>query len=151
MRPRKGQMICLQPSRPDALKHVIHAPEVYLVPRSSGKIMVGATVEDVGYDKTVSPEVVQSFQEAAARLVPELESAPVVASWAGLRPGSPDDLPVLGETETPGVFVASGHFRNGILLAPITARVMADLIEGKKPAFDLDAFSPARFAGAPSS
>jgi len=146
VRPRKGQMLYLQPKNPALLRHVVRAPEVYLVPRSSGKILVGATVEDVGYDKTVSPEVIQDLHRAAGLVVPDLASAPIVPSWAGLRPGTPDDLPILGETETRGVFIASGHFRNGILLAPVTARVIANLIAGKSPEVDISAFAPTRFA-----
>ena len=146
VRPRKGQMIYLQPQHPALLQHVVRTPEVYLVPRSSGKILAGATVEDVGYDRNVSPAVVQQLHRAAAEFVPQLESAPVIASWAGLRPGTPDDLPLLGKTETPGLLMAAGHFRNGILLAPITARIMADLIGNKTPAEDLSAFSPSRFS-----
>lgn len=145
VRPRKGQMLYLQPQRSGLLKHVVRAPEVYLVPRSSGKILVGATVEDVGYDKTIQPAAIQKLHDAAGHIVSELAMASVIASWAGLRPGSPDDLPLLGPTETPGVFIASGHFRNGILLAPITAGIMADLIAGKVPEPDISAFTPARF------
>jgi glycine oxidase len=111
--------------------------------------LVGATVEDVGYDKTVQPETVRRLHAAAARLVPQLASAAVIETWAGLRPGTPDDLPLLGATATPGLFLASGHFRNGILLAPITARVMADLATGKPPAADISAFSPLRFENPP--
>lgn len=146
VRPRKGQMLYLQPENPALLKHVVRSPEVYLVPRSSGKVLVGATVEDVGYDKSVAQQMIHRLHSDAAQFVPELASAAVVASWAGLRPGTPDDLPILGRTETPGVFIASGHFRNGILLAPITALIMADLIAGKASALDIDAFSPARFS-----
>lgn len=145
VRPRKGQMLYLQPQRPGVLKHVVRAPEVYVVPRSSGKILVGATVEDVGFDKTVEPEVIRRLHHAAAQVVPDLSAAEVVASWAGLRPGSPDDLPILGPTESPGVFIAGGHFRNGILLAPITAKIMAELITGRAPETDISAFSPTRF------
>src|SRR5260370_36446173 len=121
----------LQPQRAGLLEHVINAFEVYLVPRSSGKILVGATVEDVGFDKTVEPDVIANLHHAAAALVPELAAAQVVESWAGLRPGSPDDLPLLGETETRGSFIANGHFRHGILFAPVTARIIAALGMGK--------------------
>jgi glycine oxidase len=148
VRPRKGQSLYVQPKRSGLLQHVVVAPEVYMVPRSSGKVLIGATVEDVGYDKTVEPETVQSLHRAAGELVPELASAPITESWAGLRPGTPDDLPLLGETETPGVFIASGHFRNGILLAPVTAYILADLIAGKRAPMDISAFSPLRFATA---
>ena len=146
VRPRKGQSLYVQPKRASLLGHVIAAPEVYLVPRSSGKILIGATVEDVGYDKTVEPETVQRLYRAAVELAPELASATVTESWAGLRPGTPDNLPILGETEIPGVFIASGHFRNGILLAPVTARIMADLVTKKPVPLDISAFSPHRFA-----
>lgn len=146
VRPRKGQMLYLQPQEPQLLNRVLRTPEVYLVPRSSGKILVGATVEDVGYDKTVEPEVIRQLHDSAGQFVPALAEAPVVASWAGLRPGSPDDLPLLGPTDRCGQFIAGGHFRNGILLAPVTAKIMADLIGGRTPSVDISDFSPARFA-----
>ncbi|HEY6248560.1 MAG TPA: FAD-dependent oxidoreductase, partial [Candidatus Angelobacter sp.] len=145
VRPRKGQMLYLEPQQTGLLNRVLRTPEVYLVPRSSGRILVGATVEDVGFDKTVERQVIQHLHQSAAGFIPQLASAPVVSSWAGLRPGTPDDLPILGQTETPGVLIASGHFRNGILLAPITARIMADLVSGQLPEIDISAFSPARF------
>ncbi|HMF91881.1 MAG TPA: FAD-dependent oxidoreductase [Candidatus Angelobacter sp.] len=150
VKPRKGQALYLQPDCTDLLQHVVASPEVYLVPRSSGKIFAGATVEDVGYDKTVQPEVIRQLHAAAARLVPQLASATVIECWAGLRPGTPDDLPLLGATATPGLFLASGHFRNGILLAPVTARIMGDLAMGKGPSADISAFSPLRFAPIPA-
>jgi len=146
VKPRKGQMLYLQPQTANLLTHVLRAPEVYLVPRSSGKILVGATVEDVGFNKTVEAETMHHLHRQAARFVPELASAKVVSSWAGLRPGTPDDLPVLGETQIKGIFIASGHFRNGILLAPATAKLMADLLREKPLPMDLSAFRPSRFA-----
>ena len=148
VKPRKGQMLYLQPTRTDLLSHVVHAPEVYLVPRSTGKILVGATVEDVGFDKTVTPSTINEFHRIAGRYLPELASAPVAESWAGLRPGTPDDLPILGATDIRGVFIATGHFRNGILLAPVTAKIMADLVTGKTPTQDISAFGVSRFAPA---
>jgi glycine oxidase len=148
IKPRKGQMLAVHP-RDVELEHVIHAPGIYLVPRSSGRLVIGATVEDVGFDKTVEPETIQELHHAAVELVPELASAEIVASWAGLRPGTPDDLPTLGKTEVQGVFTASGHYRNGILLAPVTARIMANLCTGRAAGLDISAFSPLRFAGAP--
>lgn len=145
IRPRKGQMLYLGPKQNNLLQHVVHAPEVYIVPRSTGKILVGATVEDVGFNKTVTLSTIQGLLKASTQYLPELASAPVTDSWAGLRPGTPDDLPMLGLTDTPGVFIASGHFRNGILLAPVTARIMADVVTGKTPAFDISAFAASRF------
>jgi glycine oxidase len=148
VRPRKGQMLSVGWPGSALLEHVVMTPEVYMVPRSSGKLVIGATVEDVGFDKTVEAAAIDTLHRAAARFVPHLEAAPVIESWAGLRPGSPDDLPLLGETETPRVFTATGHFRNGILLAPVTARIMANLITGQPAGIDISAFSPARFVAA---
>jgi glycine oxidase len=125
---------------------VLRTPEVYVVPRSSGKILIGATVEDVGFDKSVNPSAIQQLLAAAIKHLPELASAPITQSWAGLRPGTPDDLPIIGPTNIPRVFLATGHFRNGILLAPVTAQIVADLIHGHPSALDISAFSPARFA-----
>jgi glycine oxidase len=144
-RPVKGQMLCLaMPSR-EFIKHVIRAPEVYLIPRSDGRLLVGATVEDAGFDKRIVPETIQHLHQAALKLVPKLADARILEDWAGLRPGTPDNLPILGATGTPGYYVATGHFRDGILLAPITAEVMATVIEGRQPEFDLNSFSPVRF------
>jgi glycine oxidase len=145
VRPRKGQMLYVYPET-SVLQHVLRAPDVYIVPRSSGKILIGATVEDVGFDKSIDPSTIRNLQNAAAKYVPALASAPVTQSWAGLRPGTPDDLPILGPTETPHVFAATGHFRNGILLAPITAQIMADLIFGRPSPLDISAFSHHRFS-----
>ncbi len=144
-RPVKGQMLCLaMPSR-TLLKHVIRTPQVYLIPRSDGRLLVGATVEEAGYDKRTDPPTIQRLYRAALNLVPKLKDAKILEDWAGLRPGTPDALPILGATGIPGYYVATGHFRDGILLAPITAQVMADVIEGGNPEYDLSAFSPARF------
>jgi glycine oxidase len=149
-RPVKGQMLCLiSPSR-DLLKHVIRAPEAYLIPRSDGRILVGTTVEEAGFDKRTDIDAIQRLHRAAITLTPELRNAKILEDWAGLRPGTPDALPILGATETPGYYVATGHFRDGILLAPITARIMADVITGNELAYDLDAFSPSRFSNSES-
>jgi glycine oxidase len=145
-RPVKGQMLCLAAPSRTLLKHVIRTPEAYLIPRSDGRIIVGTTVEEAGFDKRTDVDTIQRLNRAAVALVPELRNAKILEDWAGLRPGTPDSLPILGPTATPGYYVATGHFRDGILLAPITAQVMADLIIGKDPAFDLDTFSPSRFS-----
>ncbi len=144
-RPVKGQMLCLlMPSR-TFLRHVIRSPQVYLIPRSDGRLLVGATVEEAGFDKRTDIPTIQRLHRAALDLVPELRNGKILEDWAGLRPGTPDALPILGPTETPGYFVATGHFRDGILLAPITAEVMAAVIEDRPPEYDLAPFSPARF------
>jgi glycine oxidase len=142
-RPVKGQMLSLIGG--PQLRHVLRAPEVYLVPRSDGRLLVGATVEEAGYDKRTNAAAIAGLHQAAVRLIPALATARRHEIWAGLRPGTPDDLPILGATSTPGYFVATGHFRDGILLAPITARLVAQVVTGAKPEYDLAAFSPQRF------
>ncbi len=143
-RPVKGQMLCLAMPKRDLIKHVVRS-DVYLIPRSDGRLLVGATVEEAGFDKRTDPATLQSQLRKATALVPKLAEAKILEDWAGLRPGTPDNLPILGATATPGYYVATGHFRDGILLAPITARVMADLVEGRDPGYDLSPFSPSRF------
>ncbi|MBZ5597940.1 MAG: glycine oxidase ThiO [Acidobacteriia bacterium] len=147
-RPVKGQMLSVVGSAHHLLHHVIRSPEVYLVPRSDGRILIGATVEEAGYDKRTDATIIHRMHQAAIRMVPALSGARVLEAWAGLRPGTPDDLPILGATATPGYFVAAGHFRDGILLAPITAHLMAQLLTGVHPDCDLAPFSCARFARA---
>jgi glycine oxidase len=145
-RPVKGQMLCLiMPSR-ELIRHVIRSPEVYLIPRSDGRLLVGATVEEAGFDKRTDRPTIQRLHRAALALAPKLADAKILEDWAGLRPGTPDALPILGATETPGYFVATGHFRDGILLAPITAQIMAQLITSGDAGYDLKAFDPQRFA-----
>lgn len=145
-RPVKGQMLCLaMPSR-GFVTHVIRSPKAYLIPRSDGRLLVGATVEEAGFDKRTDPDTIQRLHRAALELVPGLREARILEDWAGLRPGTPDGLPILGATANPGYYVATGHFRDGILLAPITAHLMAAVIEGRKPEYDLASFSPARFS-----
>jgi glycine oxidase len=144
-RPVKGQMLAVACSEHDFLRHVIRAPEVYLVPRSDGRILIGSTLEEAGYDKRIDADTIHRLHQAALRLIPVLEKARILEAWAGLRPGTPDDLPILGTTSTPGYFVATGHFRDGILLTPVTAHVMAQVITGAQPDYDISRFSPLRF------
>ena len=144
-RPVKGQMLSVVGAPHGALQHVVRSPEVYLVPRSDGRILIGATVEEAGYDKRTVPTTIQRMHQAALQLLPALSQARILEDWAGLRPGTPDDLPILGATSIAGYFVATGHYRDGILLAPATAHVMAQVIAGLKPDHDLAPFSPERF------
>jgi glycine oxidase len=146
-RPVKGHMLALLPSRPHPIRHVIRhrASDVYLVPRRDGHIAIGSTVEEAGFDKRVDPDTILRLHQLAANLLPELGEARIHHSWTGLRPGTPDKLPILGATALPGCFIATGHFRNGILLAPPTALVMADLLIEVPPAIDLTPFVPSRF------
>lgn len=144
-RPVKGQMLCLLMPSHALVKHVIRSSEVYLIPRSDGRLLVGATVEEAGFDKRTDIATIQRLYRAALGLVPELRNGKILEDWAGLRPGTPDALPILGPTATPGYYVVTGHFRDGILLAPMTAEVMAAVIEDRAPEYDLAPFSPARF------
>jgi len=144
-RPVKGQMLCVIMPEKELVRHVIRTPDVYLIPRSDGRMLIGATAEEAGFDKQTVPEAIQKLRQAALDLVPKLNDARFLSAWAGLRPGTPDGLPILGATPTPGYFVATGHFRDGILLAPVTARVMGQVIAGKRPEYDLNLFAAARF------
>ena len=144
-RPVKGQMLCVEMPEKELVRHVVRAPEVYLIPRSDGRMLIGATAEEAGFDKRTVPETIERLRQAALDLVPRLADARILEAWAGLRPGTPDGLPILGATRTPGYFVATGHFRDGILLAPVTARVMGQMITGKNPSFDLKPFTSERF------
>ena len=132
-------------SREPILRHVVRSPEVYIVPRSDGRILIGASIEDAGYDKRVVPDTIQRMHREAIKLIPALTEARILEDWAGLRPGTPDNLPILGSAQTPGYFVATGHYRDGILLAPITAQLMAQVITGESPSLDLRSFSAQRF------
>lgn len=144
-RPVKGQILCVVMPRKEMLRHVIRAPDVYLIPRSDGRLLIGATQEEAGFDKRTMAATIQKLHRAALDVAPMLSDARILEAWAGLRPGTPDALPILGATSTPGFFVATGHFRDGILLAPVTARVMGQVINGESPPFELTAFRPERF------
>jgi glycine oxidase len=144
-RPVKGQMLCVIMPTKEFVRHVDRTTDVYLIPRTDGRMLIGATQEEAGFDKQTIPETIQKLRAAALDVVPKLAEARFLEAWAGLRPGTPDALPILGPTSTSGYFVATGHFRDGILLAPVTARVMGQVISGEKPEFDLKPFAPERF------
>jgi glycine oxidase len=144
-RPVKGQMLSVAMPTRNLLHHVVRTPDVYLVPRSDGRLLIGATLEEAGYDKHVDPDTIHRLHRAALSVVPALTEARILEDWAGLRPATPDALPLLGTTAVPGYFVATGHFRDGILLSPVTARAMAQVVTGENCSYDLRAFSPERF------
>jgi glycine oxidase len=129
VRPIKGQMLALRmdPAAP-LINHVIWAPGAYLVPRRDGRLLVGATVEERGYDASLTAGGVLTLLEAAWRVVPAVEELPIDEMWVGHRPGSRDDAPILGEGPLKGLVYATGHHRNGILLTPITADAIARLV-----------------------
>ncbi len=171
--PRKGQMVTVQLNGGQGLDCVLRTPELYLVPRGEGRVVVGATVEHAGFDKTVEPHAIAGLLRAAAELWPPIAQAEVLESWAGLRPGSLDELPIIGPLPTPmpgpmptprrdvseagatqtpapsiphpNCWIAAGHFRNGILLAPATALLISQAIRGETTEIDLAPFHPARF------
>jgi glycine oxidase len=143
VKPIKGQIL-LAGGTPDFCRHMILDGESYLIPRADGRILVGSTLEDVGFDKSVILETIGDLAVRGARLMPELGKLPMVTSWAGLRPATPDRLPYLGKGPLDGLIVATGHYRNGILLAPITAEIVADLLAGQPPVVDLAPFDPLR-------
>ncbi|MCA3269562.1 MAG: glycine oxidase ThiO [Thalassospira sp.] len=131
MRPVKGQMLALkQDKAAPLLRHVVWGEHIYLAPKSDGRLLVGATVEDIGFDEKVTAGGLYQLIERAYQLLPGILELPVVETWAGLRPGSLDDAPILGKTGIDGLFIASGHYRNGILLTPLTAEAVPGLLSG---------------------
>jgi glycine oxidase len=147
--PVRGQIALLN-TRPSFLKRILLQGKRYLVPRADGRVLVGSTEEEVGFDKRTTASAIGGLLAFAQRLAPALADASVEQCWAGLRPGSADGLPYLGRV--PGfdnLFVAAGHFRAGIQLSPITGLVMKELLMGQTPTVPLDAFRPDRPAAAP--
>jgi glycine oxidase len=146
VKPVRGQIVQLQlPSEP--FRCCIELGRRYLVPRRDGLILIGSTEEDAGFVKQNTTECVAELLSFAKSLIPTLAQAEVVRTWAGLRPGSPDELPLLGTV--PGysnLFVGAGHFRSGLQMSPATGRILADLMMGMTPEISLDGFQPDRFA-----
>ena len=138
-------MLCFQ-TEPPLTRHVIYSSRGYLVPRRDGRLLAGSTSEHVGFAKRVTDEGAVSIKSMAFEIAPGLESAAIVDSWAGFRPHAPDGLPVLGLADgINGLFYATGHYRNGILLAPITAEIIAEAVVNRKSSPFLETFSPNRF------
>ena len=147
IRPIKGQILRL--SGPEGLlalpvRGVVRGSSVYAVPRSNGEIVVGATQEEQGFDTRVTAGGVYELLRDVLALLPGLSEIDLVETWAGLRPGAPDNAPIIG-TGDDGIVYATGHYRNGILTAPITATAVAAVIQGREPPVDLSGFSPGRF------
>lgn len=145
VRPVKGQMVALGPVRGSAVAlpdRTIAGPGTYCVPRHDGRVLVGATVEEAGFDIAVQSAAVAGLIATAVRVLPALAALPRHSAWAGLRPGTPDGLPILGaDPEVTGLLYATGHYRNGILLAPITAEAVAALATGASPPMSLAPFA----------
>jgi glycine oxidase len=140
--PARGQMLAV---RGPNLTRVVHGAGCYLVPRCDGRLLIGATVEYAGFERAVTVAGLRSLFDAAVRLVPSIESSVVVESWSGLRPDTPDHLPILGASGIRGLTLATGHFRNGILLAPITAQLVAEAVLSGRFSGELAPFSLHRF------
>ncbi len=146
VKPVRGQMAMLLMARPP-FRHAIYSRGVYLVPRRDGRLLAGSTYEDVGFDKRVTAEAMGGILARTLHLAPILGAATLADTWAGLRPGSADGLPILGgDPEIAGLYYATGHYRNGILLAPATARALAELVLGGRTSYDLAPFAIERFA-----
>ncbi len=147
VRPAKGQMVSL---RCDSarIQRVLWSERIYVVPRNDGRILCGATVENAGFDKTVTASGIHANLDAAIELAPILARARVEDTWAGLRPDSPDHLPIIGPTDVGGLLIATGHFRSGVLLTPITAKLIGEFIAEKTPSVAWEKFSPMRFQAA---
>jgi glycine oxidase len=148
VRPIKGQMLALRmhPAAP-LLRHVVWLPRGYLVPRNDGRLIVGGTVEERGFDELVTAGGLLALLEGAWRAMPAIEELPVAETWVGFRPGSRDDAPMLGPSGIDGLVVATGHHRNGILLTPVTAAVVSAYILTDVLPEIARSFSPERFSG----
>jgi glycine oxidase len=142
--PVKGQMANLR-CPPERLRCVVRAPGIYLMPRGDGRVTIGATIEHVGFDERVNEDSIRKLAQLALKLLPEAEAPPLMDMWAGLRPGTPDGLPILGRAEAEHCWHATGHYRDGILLAPVTGHVMAQAMLGETPDVALEGFAATRF------
>jgi glycine oxidase len=143
--PVRGQMICFH-AKPQLTRHVLYSPRGYLVPRHDGRLLTGSTGENAGFTKQVTAGGISSILANAKEISPQIHNLPIIDTWAGLRPRAADGLPVLGPCdEIDGLFYATGHYRNGILLAPVTGELIAEaVVEGHVSPL-LAAFSPNRF------
>jgi glycine oxidase len=147
--PVRGQMVCLE-SKPQLTRHVIFSPRGYLVPRQDGRLLAGSTSENAGFAKRVTAGGIATILRQALEISPDVANLPIVDTWAGLRPRAADGLPVLGPCgEIDGLFYATGHYRNGILLAPLTAELISEAIVAGRTSPLLAPFSPDRFSTQP--
>jgi len=142
--PRKGQILSLGMPQ-GAFRRMIRWGSSYFVPRSTGELVVGATNEDAGFDVMNTAAGVGRLLMDAQQISSHVAPYPILETWTGLRPATLDGLPILGESAVPGVYYATGHYRNGVLLAPITAAIVEDLIESRQPRLSIDAYRPSRF------
>lgn len=143
IKPMRGQML-LYRLAPGALQHILYSEDFYLIPRRDGHILAGSTVEDVGFDKSSTPQAAADLRHKASRLLPALADAPVVKHWSGLRPGSPENIPTIARHPSfDNLYLNAGHFRYGVTMAPASAEMLADLMAGRPPALAEDYAFPA--------
>lgn len=143
--PVRGQMVALA-KVPGAPRTILRSDLGYMAPRQDGRTVIGSTLESGRAEKHTTPAGVQKILSAALTMAPGLASAPILETWAGVRPDSPDHLPIIGPANVEGLFIATGHYRNGMLLAPVTAKYLAEWIATGKPSAWFEPFSPLRFA-----
>jgi len=144
VQPVKGQIVLLK-SEPGKVKHIVKHDRAYFVPRADGRILVGASMEMVGFSAGNTPNEVNALLNGLSRLLPGLANTPIERQWMGFRPGSPDGLPFLGPVHArPGLWIASGHYRNGVALAPITAHIISRWMNNEVPELDMSCFLPER-------
>jgi len=133
----KGQMLMYKAS-PDLLAHIILYQDRYVIPRRGGRILISSTIEFTGFDKSTSQQANEDLQQAATKLIPELAGYPIERHWAGLRPGTAEGIPyIYADKQVDGLFVNCGHYRNGVVLAPASTRLAADLILQRSPIVDI--------------
>jgi len=142
IRPVRGQMI-LYRAEPDVVQRIVLSRDRYVIPRRDGRILVGSTLEEAGFDKSTTHAAMQELEREACRLIPALADYEIEHHWAGLRPGSPDGIPyIMQHPRIEGLFINTGHFRNGVVLGLASARLLADMLLGKQPILD-----PAPYSG----
>jgi len=144
VQPAKGQMVALRCDTVQ-IRHILWLGHKYLVPRKDGRIVAGSTIERAGFDRHATAGGIQAILSEVMKIVPALEHARIEETWAGLRPDSPDHLPIIGPTDVEGLLIATGHFRSGILLAPITARLIRECVTTQQVSVDWARVSPMRF------
>ena len=136
IKPVRGQIV-LYKTTPGRLRHMLYRDGLYIIPRDDGHVLVGSTLEDVGFDKQVTAAARETLTQGAVELLPWLKDTPIAGHWAGLRPGTPDNIPLIGRhPQIENLFINSGHYRYGVTLAPASAQLMTDMVLGRPSAFD---------------
>jgi len=142
--PVKGQIVLLK-AEPGLMRSIVKHDDAYFVPRSDGRVLVGASMEYVGFERGNTVQVINSLMRSMHKIAPGLKNTEIERQWMGFRPGSPDGMPFLGPVDSiPGLWVASGHYRNGVGLAPVTAKIISQWIVGDEPEMDMSAFAVGR-------